>query len=574
MQRTALASVLALSLAALAVSSGSVAAAAHAAAKSVSPGTIVEALPAQSQVTWYNPLQNSPNDTLLNSQVAYMMYMPLIYINDKYQIDYRYSIAQKVTYNPTGTVFHVLMNPRYKWSDGDAVTSRDVIWTWKIIQAISSTHAKAPWPYANADFGDVPNGISSVVPNGPYAFTVTLKKPANQEWFIYDGLTQLLPLPMQVWNKYPSNIAKEISYLGQEATNPRFDSVVDGPYKLERAVPSQYWTLVVNKHYTGGPLAHDNITLEYEGSDSAEFAALRTRTVQLGYLDLSEWGARNALRGIDNLWAGYNLGYDFLSVNMNSNAEGGLGPVFRQLYVRQAIADAIDQDAIDQDFYHGYAPPQYGPIPTKPSTVFLDPALRTPIYPFNLARAKALLISHGWKEVHGVMTKNGHLLAFPLMFASGSPSTTNTVTLIQSDLARIGIRVTLVPKASTTLFDVLTTDPTQWDAVAEFGITFSGYYPAGDAVFLSGGGLDFFGWDSATEDRLIAGFQDRPAVSLTDNLKAYFRFEEYTARELPVIFMNRPGTIEAVATNLHGVTPASLNVVTGYGEPQLWWLSR
>ena len=573
-QRMAFSSGLAVALAVLVSGCGSTSAAARSALKPVPGGTIVEALSPQAQVTWYNPLQNPANDTLLNSQVAYMMYMPLIYINDKYQIDYQYSIAKRVTYNKAGTVYHVYMNPKYTWSDGAPVTSTDVLWTWKIIQATSSTKAQAPWPYANADFGDIPNGVKSIVANGKYEFTVTLSQPANQEWFIYNGLTQLLPLPKQAWNKYPANITREITYLGQEATNPHFDTVVDGPYKLKSAVPSQAWTFVPNKQYTGGAKAYDTLILEFEGSDASEFAALKTGTVQLGYVDLSEYGARGGLKGIDTLHPGYNFGYNFMAVNMNSDAKGGLGPVFRQLYVRQAIAESIDQAAIDQSVYHGFAPPQYSNIPSNPPTAFLDPKLKKPLYPFNLTRAQALLTSHGWTEVHGVMTKNGQSLSFPLMYASGSTSITDAVSLVQSDLGKIGIKVTLEPEPSSSLLGILTNGSNQWDAVAGFGITYSGYYPAGDAVFHSGGGLDFFGWNNATEDRLIAGFQDQPSTSLTANLKAYYKFEEYTAKELPVIFMNRPSTIIAVAKNLKGVNPLTLNTIVGYGLPQLWWVSK
>ena len=574
-QRMALAGGLTVALAVMVAGCGNTSAAAPA-VKPISGGTIVEALAPQAQVSWYNPLQNPANDTLLNSQVAYMMYMPLIYINDKYQVDYRYSVAKKVTYNKAGTVYHVYMNPKYKWSDGKPVTSADVLWTWKIIQAISSTKAPAPWPYANADFGDIPSGVKSLVANGKYEFTVTLSQPTIQEWFIYNGLTQLVPLPKQSWDKYPANITKEITYLGREATNPHFDAVVDGPYKLKSAVPSQSWKFVPNPKYTGGAKAYDTLVLEFEGSDSSEFAALKTGTVQVGYVDLSEYGARSALKGIDRLYPGYNFGYNFMAVNMNSNAKGGLGSVFSQLYVRQALEESIDQSAIDRVVYHGFAPPQYGNIPSKPATAFLDPKLKQPLYPFNLKRAKALLTAHGWKEVHGVMTKDGRSLAFPLMYASGSTSTTDTVSLIQSDLANIGVKVALQPQPSSTMLGILTnaSDEGKWDAVAGFGITYSGYYPAGDAVFHSGGGLDFFGWDSATEDNLIAGFQNQPSTSLTANLKAYYRFEEYTAKELPVIFMNRPSTIEAVAANLHGVNPLTLNTVVGYGLPQLWWVGK
>lgn len=302
---------------------------------------------------------------------------------------------------------------------------------------------------------------------------------------------------------------------------------------------------------------------------------MKTGTVQVGYLGLSEYGARRELKGIAHLWAGYNFGYDFVALNMNTNAKDGLGPVFSHLYVRQAIEEAIDQKAINKDIYHGYAPPQYGPIPSRPATTYLDPALKNPPYPFNLTKAKALLTAHGWREVHGVMTKGGKSLSFPLMYSSGNTSTSDMATLLQSDLAKIGIKVTLVPKTSSTELGIVTNtaQENQWDAVAGFSIRFTGLYPAGDAVFYSGGGLDFFGWHNAKEDALINAFQG-PAPNPKASLQAYYKFEEYTAHNLPVLFMNRPGTIEAVATNVHGVNPMTLNPVTGYGLPQRWWVAK
>ncbi|NMP24864.1 hypothetical protein HIJ39_21390 [Sulfobacillus sp. DSM 109850] len=184
-----------------------------AANKPAAGGTIVYALPSDTNLTWFFPLANLSNNSLYNFQLVDQLYKPLIWINDKYGIDWKDSIAQKITYNKAGTVYHVFMNPRWKWSDGTPVTSSDVLWTWKIIQAISNKNAPTPWPYVGAGTGDIPAGVQSVTANGKYEFTVTLKQPANQEWFIYNGLSQLLPLPEQAWNKYPGNITQEISYL-------------------------------------------------------------------------------------------------------------------------------------------------------------------------------------------------------------------------------------------------------------------------------------------------------------------------------------------------------------------------
>lgn len=87
------------------------------------------------------------------------------------------------------------------------------------------------------------------------------------------------------------------------------------------------------------------------------------------------------------------------------------------------MEEAIPQQQTNISIYRGTAPPQYGPIPTDPATVFLAPQLKKPLYPFNLKRAKALLTSHGWKEVGGAMTQGGKKLEFALAYSSGTEST-------------------------------------------------------------------------------------------------------------------------------------------------------
>lgn len=540
----------------------------------VSGGTIVNALPPQTNLTWYFPLGDAANDTLYDFQLIDAMYMPLFYVDNQYTINYGDSIASRVTYNKAGTVYHVYMNPKWKWSDGQPVTSADVLWTWNIIRAISAPSAPAPWPYEDANQGDIPNGVKSIVANGNYEFTVTLSKPANQQWFIYNGLSQLSPMPEQAWNKYPSNLTEEITYLGKNATNPSFDTVVDGAYKLGQAISSQSWTLIPNAHFSGRR-AYDKIVMAYEGSNAAEFAALKTGAVQVGYVDLAEYGARGELKDVDTLWPGYNFGFQFLSLNLNAHAEAGLGPVFSQLYVRQALEEAIDQKTINRDIYYGYAPPQYGPIPSKPATAYLDPTLEKPLYPFNLSAAKALLTSHGWHEVNGVMTKGGQSLAFKLMYSSGSQSTTDEMTLIQNEWASIGVKVTLLPEPFATMVGIITSpaDVSKWDAVSGIGWTYGGSYPSGDEIFEPSAELNFYGYNNPKENSLIST-TIAPAASEEASLKAFFSYETYTSKELPVLFINNPGTIEAVAKNVHDVTPTTLNPVTGYALYQDWWVGK
>lgn len=535
--------------------------------------TINFALPPQTSVDWYFPLINSADDSLYNSQVYDQMYMPLLYIDKNYGIDWSVSIAKKVVWNKSGTVYHVYMNPKWVWSNGHPVTTKDILFDWAVIKATSAPNAPAPWPYVGAGTGDIPSGIQSLVANGKYEFTVTLKKPANQLWFEYDGLNQLEPLPASVWNRYPTNITKEITWLGKNATKSSLDSVVDGPYKLVKAVPSQYWRLAPNPKFAGHK-ALDTLNFDYETSNDAEFVALRSGTVQIGYVDPSQYAAIGSLKQ-DVIWNGYPFDYQDIELNMNKNAEGGLGPVFSHLYVRKALEMAIPQSTIDTSVYHNVAPPQYGPIPTVPATKYLAPQLKKPLYPYNLKAAKALLTSHGWVEKNGVMTKNGQSLSFPLLYAGGTASTTDQLVLIQSDWAKIGVKVSLHGEPFSTLIGVIDNNAKSpdWDAAGGQGIIYGGSYPSGGELFEAGGGLNNFGWNNSQENALIKATHT-PQPSNSALMNTFFDYEVYTAKMLPNLWVNQVGTINAVEKNMVGVNSSTLNEVTGTPLPEYWYVKK
>ncbi|MCY0881009.1 MAG: ABC transporter substrate-binding protein, partial [Firmicutes bacterium] len=309
----------------------------------VKGGDVLFALPPSSNLDWYLPITNSSGNTLYNDQLINQLYKSLIVIGKNYKIDWHSSIASKITYNKNGTVYHVYLNPKWHWSTGQPVNTSDVMFTWNFIKAASSSSAPAPWPYSGAGEGDIPNGVKSVVANSADEFTITLKKPTNQEWFEYNGISQLTPLPAFAWNKYPNNMTQELKYLGKEATNPSFDKIVDGPFELQSAKPSQSWTLVPNPHYDGHRSTLSKLIFVYETSGTAEFAALKTGQINVGYLGLSEYDSRKQLTSMgDKISPQYSMGYFDTELDMNSTAPNHLGPVFDKLYVRQAMQMGIN----------------------------------------------------------------------------------------------------------------------------------------------------------------------------------------------------------------------------------------
>lgn len=535
-----------------------------------SGGTVDYALPTQTNINWYMPIVNSGYDSLYNFQLIDMLYKPLLWVNNQYKIDWNSSVASKVTYNSAGTVYHVFLNPKWHWSDGTPVTTKDILFTWKVIQAASAPNAPSPWPYVGAGTGDIPNGVQSIVATGTYEFTVTLKKPANQQWFMYNGISQLTPLPAQAWDKY-KNMTQELTYLGKNATNPSFDTVVDGSFQLQSAKSSQSWTLVPNKTYDGHKSLLKKFVFVYEGSNAAEFAGMKTGANNVGYLDLSQYGSRGSLTSQgDVISPGY--GFGFFDAELNMLPGNPLGATFKQLYVRQALEMGIDQPQMNTSLNHGYAPPQYGPVPTVPKTQFLDPRLQQPLYPFNPQKGKQLLEAHGWKMVNGVMTKGSQQLKFTLIYSGGSNLNTQTVELIKEDWAKEGVDVTLKPLPFATLEGEISNpkDAGSWGVAADQGIIYAGTYPTGGQLFEPGG-LDNFGYSDPKENALIAATHQPYATAAQSN-QAYDNYEYYTAQQLPVLWMNNNGSLSVHASTVHQSVKYG-NPLTGISQFNYWWIS-
>ena len=531
-------------------------------------GTIVYALPTQTNIPWYFPIANNANASLYTGQLVGLMYQPLIYINSSYAIDYSQSIAQKITYNKQGTVFNVYMNPKWHWSNGQPITSADAQFSFNVLMATMNAKAPAPWPSSALGSGGMPQDIKGFTVDSTYEFTITLNKAVNQEWFEYNGIGVIPILPKAAWDKYPTNITQEITYLGKNATDPNFDSVTSGPFKLAKAVQNQSWTLVPNPNYSGHKPYVSQLIFQYEASDAAEFAGLKTGAIQVGYLPAADWSARLELP--DKMIAEPSFSYNFTWPNMTATAENGVNQMFDNLYVRQALIMGMDNTAVVDVIYHKQGTVQYGPIPSNPKTVFADPALAKPIYPYDPAKGKALLEAHGWQMVNGVMTKGNQQMKFTLMYPSGDIAQTETQELLQAGWAKEGIQVTLQPTPFATLVGDLS-DPSKWEMVGGIGIIYGGSYPSGETLFYKNQGLDENGWNNPQENALVNATTS-PAPNAAVNQQRFFAYEYYTAKEIPALWMPAIWTDAEIAPSVGGYNAYTANSVTGFGLPQYWYV--
>jgi len=531
--------------------------------------TVVIALPVQTSPNWFFPVLASSGYTDTNTQMYDLLYKPLVWISKTDAIDYKRSLASSITSNAEGTRYAIHLNPKWHWSNGQSVTAQDVVFTWDIMKAASG-NGNLPWTYGGAGGGGVPQDWTSVTAANTSTVIVTLDHSANQSWFIHNGLGQIVPVPESVWNKYPDNMMKELRWIQSVSNQPTAKpyQIVDGPYWFQSFQPNEAWNFVANTHYDGHKSTIKKVIFQYETSSASEFAALKSGTVQVGYLPASMWDSRKSLT-TDTFWPAYLWGFNMMRLDENAGAENGLGPVFSQAYVRQAMEMGINQNAIIQGIYHGQGVVEDSPVPSEPTTRFYDSALATPLYPYNPKAGKALLEQHGWQMINGVMTKNGVKLSFPLIYSSGSLTIADTVQLVKQDWAEEGIQITLVAMPFDNLVTTDHGNPKGWDA-AYWGAGWTyqpDYYPTGGELFETGAAANAGGYNSATMNQLIqASYEPGNSAART---KALFAYEAFAAKDVPYLWFPWIATLNESSPTVHGVV-TTFNPVEDLLSPNYW----
>lgn len=580
--RRAVASSGALALVLLAAACGRTAPAQNSAAPTHKVGGVATfALPAASVPNWIFPMIDSGHSSVLNRvQFQYLMYRPLYVfgMNGKPVINPPLSPAEPPVYSNDNRTVSITLKP-WVWSNGEKVDAQDVAFWLNMMKA-----EKSEWAYYVP--GDLPDNLTSWKVTGTRTITLNLNKTYSSSWFTYNELSQITPLPA-AWDKTSatatsacatteSDCSAVWSYLyGQSkdistyASNPLWQ-VVDGPWHLTSYQSTGRSTFAPNAKYSGPvkPKLSEFIEEPFT-TDDAELNVLRSGQLSVGYLPLTDVGQKALLsRSGYSLSPWLDAGINYFPYNFNNPT---VGPIFKQLYVRQAIQHLINQPGLIKTVFQGYASPTYGPVPVKPANPYLDNYEKSNPYPYNVGTARSLLTSHGW-SVHpnGVTTctspgsgstqcgpgvVSGAKLDFNLVYSSGVTSLSQEMQGLKSTFAQVGIVLNL----SQAPFDQVISQavpckPAQSSCSWEFanwggGWSYSSdHFPNGDVIFGTGAGDNFGSYSNAKADALIAATDKQEGTIDAD--------ENFLAKNLPAVYMPKADyQLTEVQTKLRGVTP-------------------
>jgi len=592
----------ALALAAVGCSSSG--SSASAAATPVTGGTAVMAEAPENAPSYIFPYMASANVSNVNLfDFQYLMYRPLYWFGTGDQPSVNTSLSLANLPVVSGRTVTITLKP-YMWSNGTPVTAQDVVF-WLNMELAE--------PDNYFGYTGFPANVSNIKAVTPTEVTMTMSQAYNSNWFLYNELSQIVPMPA-AWDRTASGpsscdttvkdctavwtyLTGQATHLSGYASSPVW-GIVDGPWRLSQFNASGFVVMVPNKSYSGPvkPKLSAFEELPFT-TDAAEYNVLRSPSssskIDFGYLPNEDAPPVQPGQTVGtNPLPGYTLapiypwGIDYYAMNFQSTVSDHAA-IFKQLYFRQAMAYLMNQASIIKGPLRGYGTVTVGPVAATPATSWLSAQGRAgDPFPYNPAKAKSLLTSHGWTVASGGVTTctnaaacgpgitQGTALSFNFAYESGVTWVQSEMVQLQSNAAQVGIKLNLDPKPFAQIIAqsggncVVTKSPCNWDlANWGFGWSFSpDYLPTGEELFQCGAVSNSGGYCDSTNDSLIG------KTLTSSNLQYMYQWQDFLAPQLPVEYQpNAAYTLTEVANNLKGALPQSPTLSI---NPENWYFVK
>jgi peptide/nickel transport system substrate-binding protein len=578
---------------------------------STDTSTVTYALQPTTQATNIFPFVENPlNFSVYNiNDFQYLMYRPLYWFGTGVSplINNQLSLAYPPKYS--GNQVTIQLKPNYKWSNGEPVDAQDVVFWMNMMIAQNN----AGTPYAGSSPGELPADVTNVRAVSQDVVTMTITGGYSASWFTNNQLSQITPMPAawDVTAAGPSHCDTVLAdcdavyaYLNQQSQSvssygtSKLWGVVDGPWKVQSLDSQGNLTMLFNDKYSG-PVAPHHITKLIEvpfTTEGAEYNVLQdpsgSQVLDVGYLPTVDapvppagatTGSNPGSLSNYSLNAVYPWEIAYFPYNFNNPTSG---PIFKQLYFRQAFQDLVDQEGVINGPLHGYGKAGIGPVADYPVTGYLSPALAKGGDPWtlNIPEAQSLLKNHGWQQPAGggprVCTNPGSgpkqcgqgvpagaTLNFNFIYSSGQDFMESAARELASNASLAGIQVNLTAEPFDSVVGTAFNPkaPGAWD-LAEWGAwTYDpDYLPTGETLFATGAPNNAGGYTNPTNDHDInATIDARTQQAFT---QAMYNWQDYLASQLPVVYMPiRPILQETIKGLNIGVQNSALMIT-----PEMW----
>ena len=329
-------------------------------------------------------------------------------------------LAKEYNFSEAGDVLTFALRDDITWHDGVPITAEDVKWSIEyalktgVLNSVFQGTFRAIDGAAAYIAGEA-DGISGIEIDGN-TLSITFVKVAPDALLTF---CQFPPLPKHCFEGEDSTLFQQSKY---------FQSPIgSGPFKVGETAIGSYCLLVPYENYYGG-VADFSINCYASSSEADENLVVNAMAGDVDYAYTKTYTAVQALRDVEGLTVHtVDVKYTRLFwVNKFPGADGTPSPL-ADPRVRQAIAYAIDMDAICESIFEGAALPADSMTPNGASKIEgLNP------YAYDPEKAKELLAEAGW-DPNTVLD---------VVYYYTDQQTVDLMAIIQYYLSEVGIQMT------------------------------------------------------------------------------------------------------------------------------------
>lgn len=340
------------------------------------------------------------------------------------------ALAESWEIGEDGKTFTFKIDPRAKWSDGQAVTAEDVQYYYDVIMD--------------------PKNLTPIFKVGLERFErpevvdkQTIKVVAkDSHWGNFWEAAGLMAFPKHVW-------------AGKDFNSIRYDfPVVSGPYKIKQFREDRFVELERRadwwgfaKNWNRGKYNFEKIryrfmedqtkVLEAFKKQDYDIYALYTSSIWMKQTDFDAVKKGHVVR--QRVYNQEPIGFQGMAFNLRREK-------FQDVRVRKALSMLMNRELMNEKYMYN----QYFLLNSYYPDLWENNQNPTaPLYKFNPDSARALLASAGYvPDAQGMLMKNGKPLEITFITAS---SEMRHLTLYQEDLQRAGIKVNIEQMSQSTL---------------------------------------------------------------------------------------------------------------------------
>lgn len=478
------------------------------------------------------------------------------------------ALAESWTTEPDGVTVNIKLRAGLKFSDGQPLTSDDVIFT---LESVYDKRTNSP-AFRSALLVNDKEIKTKKISDTELQFIFPEKIVGLENY-----LDNLVVLPKHILGK--DRDAGTLSEAWKIDADPA-TVVTSGPFMVESSSPGTRVVFKRNPHYwrtdaAGTQLPYlDNLVLEMVPDPNNAFSRLGQQEIDIfdriragDYVSLKD--ASGPVRVID---LGPGQSNDHFWFNQNKAKKDGERLDDKPKYAwftdrrfRKAVSHAVDRDTIAKTTLQGLASPLHGFVPVG-NKIWLDPNL--PKTEFDLEKSKSLLneagfVRRGTEEAPELVDSKGNAVEFTLIVQADNEQRKLAAAVIQQDLAKLGIKMQIATLDTTGVM-TRASDSLDYDAIS-FGINVSGLEPSGFATFLlsSAGAHPWHPnqktpateWE-ARIDKLFAEQATEPDIEKRKQL--LYEIQRIMVEEVPVIPVVSRHIVSAINRHVGNHSPSTV----------------